>query len=229
MTFAGVHFGWMNESEPKSVQAPPRAFTQGVGTVFQFAGVGTFVLFMFVCCISALLSKQAATGTPLGTVGWGGYTAQRAVSIGMVVGVLMGMSWAGIGLGLQAQRRWSATAAVSTCVIAGAFWIVHSVFFVTCTGSIALSTIAIVLSLLCVTLLGFAIAGFCEMQRDRPPPKLEVLPADYKVPYSHLHEDPPEIRLARELEQRRQKLEVQQKELEMLEEKLKRKMKQTDS
>jgi hypothetical protein len=36
--------------------------------------------------------------------------------------------------------------------------------------------------------------------------------------------DPPEVRLAAELEQRRQRLAVQQKELEMLEEKLKRKL-----
>jgi hypothetical protein len=63
--------------------------------------------------------------------------------------------------------------------------------------------------------------------RDPPPPELEILPADYKVPYSHYHEDPPEVRLARELEQRRQRLAVQQKELELLEEKLKRKLQQS--
>ena len=38
------------------------------------------------------------------------------------------------------------------------------------------------------------------------------------------NEDPPEVRLARELEQRRQRLAVEQKELEMLEEKLRKKM-----
>jgi Skp family chaperone for outer membrane proteins len=50
------------------------------------------------------------------------------------------------------------------------------------------------------------------------------LPAGYKLPYSHLHKDPPEVRLAAELEQRRERLAVQQKELEMLEAKLKRSM-----
>ena len=63
-----------------------------------------------------------------------------------------------------------------------------------------------------------------EMRRDPPRPGHEVLPADYKVPYSHLHEDPPEARLAKELEQRRERLAVQQKELEMLEERLRRKL-----
>ena len=64
------------------------------------------------------------------------------------------------------------------------------------------------------------------MRRNPPPAGFEILPADYKVPYSHMHQDPPEVRLARELEQRRQKLEVQQKELEMLEQKLHNKLKQ---
>jgi len=62
------------------------------------------------------------------------------------------------------------------------------------------------------------------MRRTPPPADYEVLPADYKVPYSHYHVDPPEVRLAAELEQRRQRLAVQQKELEMLEEKLRRKL-----
>jgi hypothetical protein len=62
------------------------------------------------------------------------------------------------------------------------------------------------------------------MKSNPPPPGHEILPADYKVPYSHYHVDPPEVRLAAELEQRRQRLAVQQKELEMLEERLKRKL-----
>jgi hypothetical protein len=214
----------MTPDDPKQIP-PPRAFTQGVGTVFQFAGVGVFVLFMFTCCMSGLLSKQVATGTALNSVGWGAYTAQRAVSVGVVIGVLMGMTWAGIGLGLQAQRKWSATGALVSSALAGAFWIVHTIFFTVCTGSIVLSGISVLMCLICLGLLGFAIASFREMRRNPPPAGFEVLPADYKVPYSHLHDDPPEVRLAKELEQRRQKLEAQQKELEMLEEKLKRKMK----
>jgi hypothetical protein len=199
-----------------------------VGTVFQFTGVTVFLVFMSTCCLSALLSKEVATGTSLGTVGWGDYTAQRAVSVGVVVGVLMGMAWAGIGLGLQAQRRWSAPAAVVSCGLPAVFWIVHTVFFVLRTGSILLPLITALLSLLCLSLLGFAISSFREMRRNPPPAGFEVLPADYKVPYSHMHQDPPEVRLAKELEQRRQKLEVQQKELEMLEQKLHNKLKQKD-
>src|SRR5437762_521388 len=48
---------------PESQQqpSPPRAFTQGVGTVFQFGGVVLFVLSMFDCCTSSLLGKPAMT------------------------------------------------------------------------------------------------------------------------------------------------------------------------
>jgi hypothetical protein len=49
------------------------------------------------------------------------------------------------------------------------------------------------------------------------------------VPYSHLHQDPPEVRLERELQSRKERLAVQQKELQLLEEKLRRKMKEKES
>ena len=60
------------------------------------------------------------------------------------------------------------------------------------------------------------------MRQNPPAAGHEVLPPGYKVPYSWYHQDPPEVRLAHELEQRRERLAVQQKELEMLEEKLKK-------
>ena len=73
-------------------------------------------------------------------------------------------------------------------------------------------------------MLALAVGALREMLGNPPPSGHELLPLDYKVPYSHLHADPPEVRLARELEERRQRLAVQQKELEMLEEKIRRKM-----
>jgi hypothetical protein len=78
-------------------------------------------------------------------------------------------------------------------------------------------------------LAAFAVAALREMRRDPPPVGHEILPADYQVPYSHMHQDPPEVRLARELGQRRERLAVQQKELEMLEERLKRKLDESGS
>ena len=78
------------------------------------------------------------------------------------------------------------------------------------------------LTILFATLLVFAINAFIEMRKNPPPSGHDLLPPGYKIPYSHYHDDPPEVRLAAELAQRRERLEVQQKELEALEEKIKR-------
>jgi hypothetical protein len=183
-----------------------------------------FLGFFFTCCLSGLLSKQTAT-TALSGLAWGGYTAQRAVSISMVVGILLGIGLSGTGLGLQAMRRNAPPLAV---VIAGGgtlFWLFHTVFFGLSTRSIPLTLIACTLSVGFTTLLALAIAALREMRLNPPPASIEILPPDYKVPYSHLHADPPEVRLEKELAQRREKLAVQQKELEMLEQKLHRKLK----
>jgi hypothetical protein len=204
---------------------PPRAFTQGVGTIFQFLGVTIFLGFFFTCCLSGLLSRDVATQTSLTAIAWGGYTAQRAVSICMVGGVTFGLALAGIGLGLQAQRRLSPLLAVVVCGCAMLFWTVHAVFFIKTTGSIVLTTISLAMAMLAALLLGLAAVSLREMRRNPPPIGHETLPPDYKVPYSHLHDEPPELRLARELEERRHRLDVERKELEALEEKLRRKLK----
>jgi Skp family chaperone for outer membrane proteins len=60
------------------------------------------------------------------------------------------------------------------------------------------------------------------MRKNPPPEGHDALPTGYKIPYSHYHDDPPEVRLAAELAQRRERLAVQQKELEALEKKIKR-------
>ena len=47
-----------------------------------------------------------------------------------------------------------------------------------------------------------------------PPADIGVLPADFKIPYSHYHDDPPDVRLAKELAERRARLEAEQVELD---------------
>ena len=204
--------------------SPPRAFTQGVGTVFQFVGVMLFLVSMFVCCGSGLVSKNVAQRHDLMQVGWGFYTAQQAISVSMTVAVFFGLALAGIGLGLQAQNRLSPYAAVAVCGFATAFWAIHVVFFAQKVNSLVLPLLGLALFAVFATLAVLSAGALREMRRDPPPVGHEILPPDYKVPYSHLHEDPPEVRLARELEQRRERLAVQQKELEMLEGRLRRKL-----
>jgi hypothetical protein len=88
--------------------------------------------------------------------------------------------------------------------------------------STVFSLLASALLLVSTTLAALAVGACWEMRRHPPPRGHEVLPADYKVPYSHFHPDPPEVRLAREMDERRQRLLVQQKELEALEERIRR-------
>jgi hypothetical protein len=226
-----------SDSDARSSSPPPRAFTQGVGTVFQFVGVLLFVASMFVCCGSSLISKDVAQRHDLTMVGWsfgaggGGtvvYSAQRAISLSVTLSVFFGLAVAGIGLGLQAQRRLAPWAGVAVCGFAVLFWGVHAVFAGQKLHSVTLTALTFLLFALFCVLTGLAAGALREMRRTPPPRDLEILPADYKVPYSHLHDDPPEVRLARELEQRRDRLAVQQKELEMLEGRLKRKLEQRD-
>jgi len=211
---------------------PPRAFTQGVGTVYQFVGVILFVTSMLVCCGSSLFSKNVAERRDLMTVGWsiplpGGahfYTAQRAITVSVLLAVFFGIALAGIGLGMQAQGRLAPLGAVAVTTFATVFWLLHAVFFASTLGSVPFTAGAGTLAIGFGVLTAFAIAALREMRRNPPPLGHELLPADYKVPYSHLHQDPPEVRLARELDQRRERLAVQQKELEMLEARLRRKL-----
>ena len=211
---------------------PPRAFTQGVGTLYQFVGVILFIASMLVCCGSSLFSKNVAERPDLMAVGWsvnlpGGpvfYSAQRAITVSLLLAVFFGIALAGIGLGLQAQGRRAPYGGTVVSGFATLFWAVQAVFFALALRSVVLAAAAGALAVGFAALAAFAMAAVREMGRAPPPPGHEILPADYKVPYSHLHADPPEVRLARELDQRRERLAVQQKELEMLEARLKRKL-----
>lgn len=224
--------------EPVPVQPldepPPRAFMQGVGTVFQFVGTGLFLVMMFVCCASALISKDYSVRHDWGEIGWGDarqggrklYSAQTAVTVALPASIFFGMALAGLGLGLQAQRRKAPTWAGILTGFALAFWVVHTIFAAAAMRSVAFTLIGLLLTLLFAALFVLALGAIRDVRRDPPPADLDVLPENYQTPYSHLDQDPPEVRLARELEQRRRKLQVEQKELEAMERRLKRKMDQ---
>lgn len=214
----------MSEPDAPRISPPPRAFTQGVGLVFQIVGGTMFLLSFTVCCGSSLLSKDWATTTELTRVGWGSMSGQRALSIALFATVLFGLGLAGTGLGMQAEYRRSGWWAV---IVAGAgtpFWMLQTVFWISAVGWVSFALPAGGLAVLFMVLLGFAIAAARELRRDPPPARHDVVPPGVKIPYSHYHDDPPEVRMAAELEERRRKIEVQTKELQMLEEKLKRKL-----
>ena len=222
-------------SAQPSTDSPPRAFTQGVGTVFQFAGVTLFLAMMGICCLSSLLSKDFASRPDRVQIGWHlpgdppdapSYSYARAMTLSVTFGVFFGMAMAGVGLGLQAERKAAPWVGVIVTGFASFFWLAQTVFAIHPLGSVWLAFPAIVLTMIFIVLLILAIGALGEMLRTPPAPGHEILPSDYKVPYSHMHQEPPEVRLAQELAQRRERLAVQQKELETFELKLKRKFDQ---
>jgi hypothetical protein len=221
-----------SESLPPVEESPPRAFTQGVGTVFQFTGVMLFLAMMSVCCLSSLLSKDFAAREERMQIGWHfsgdpagapTYSYPRAVTLSVALTIFFGMAMAGVGLGLQAQRPAAPWVGSLVMGFATLFWALQTLFAVHPLRSIWMTAIALLFTLFFAGMFVLAVGAVREMRRTPPEPNLAILPADYKIPYSHLHQDPPEVRLAQELEQRRQRLAIQQKELEMLEKKLERK------
>lgn len=213
------------------VHPPPRAFVQGVGAVFQVVGVVLFLSTSFACCGSGLLSREWATQPHFASQGWRlspdappVYSVGQAITICVFCGVFFGVACAAIGLGLQAERRSASAGAVVVTVVALLFFLAHTAFAVIYIDSVLLIAMLALAAVMFVALLALAVGALHEMRRNPPPPGHELLPVDYKVPYSHYHVDPPEVRLAAELDLRRRRLAVQQKELEMLEEKLKRRV-----
>lgn len=229
----------MNAAGPTETgeQRPRHAFTQGVGTVFQFVGVMLFVITFFICCGSGLLDRENATARLRTEIGWHlpgdppnapSYSIQRAVTLTVAGGIVLGLALACVGLGLQATRRNAPWLAVITTLIATSFWAMQMVFSIRLHRSIPFTLLHGGLFIGFGALLGLSLASLREMWIAPPPRGHELLPSDYKIPYSHLHQDPPEVRLAAELSQRRARLEVQQKELEMLEAKMRRTLKNRD-
>jgi len=199
--------------------------------VFQFAGVILFLAMSFACCGSGLLSREWATQDTFRTTGFRTeprgepiYSVAQAITVCVFGGVFFGVALAAVGLGLQAEHRAAARGGVVLSAIGSLFWIAHAAFALRYVPSALIILLLVAVAGAFLFLLTLAIGAAREMKSNPPPPGHEILPADYKVPYSHYHVDPPEVRLAAELEQRRQRLAVQQKELEMLEEKLKRKL-----
>src|SRR6185436_16979889 len=148
--------------------------SQGVGTVFQFVGVIMFLVMMFVCCGSGLISKDVATQSNLTHIGWGIYTAQKALTMGVFLGVLLGMALACVGLGLQAQSRVAAPAGVVISANGAILFAVNTIFSAVAVRSILFTLIAMVLTGTFAILFALVLAAAKEMKRNPPPADLDV-------------------------------------------------------
>jgi len=162
----------MKETAPP---APPsqRPFTQGVGTVYQFVGVGLFLISMFICCSSSLLSKDFATHTTLTAIGWHSqddpadrpsYSAQRAITVILPSTICYGMALAAMGLGLQAESRSAPAMSVFLNLLGIIFWLTHLAFFASIRW-IVMSILCTLLGMLAVLMLVLAIGAARDMHR----------------------------------------------------------------
>src|SRR5205807_914706 len=115
-------------SAPPSEIPPPRAFTQGVGTVFQAIGVSLFLISMLVCCVSSFFTHDAIR-KDLTQIGWGAYSVQLAITVFLAVAVFSGLALAVLGLGLQAMHRKTPVSAVVLTFLVTAFDLFHIYFF----------------------------------------------------------------------------------------------------
>src|SRR5438132_123147 len=166
-------------SAPPPNDPPPRAFTQGVGTVFHVGGVTLFLVMMSVCCLSSLLDKDFAARADRTQVGWHlpgdkadepSYSYARAMAVSVVLGVFFGIAMAGVGLGLQAQRRAAPVMAVFLTTTGTIFWHVQTIFAIQALRSIVLAAMTLAMAVFFAGMLALAIGALREMRRQPPPP-----------------------------------------------------------
>jgi len=224
-------------SQPLPVAPPAHAFTQGVGTVYQFVGVSLFLASMTACCGSSLLPNTITLRPDLTRIGWHWpgssdaaagpfYSGERAITLTVLAGVVFGMTIAGLGLGMQSLRRGAATAAVIVAALGTAFWTVQAVFSLQILHSLLLAAITGALAVLCGAL-SFLSVGAARQMAHTPPPLDDALsPGGPAVPGAA--PESPDAALAREVAQRRQRLAVEQAEVEYLERRLARRLKEKD-
>jgi hypothetical protein len=223
----------IDSEAPRPPRPPP--YSQGVGTVFQFAGAVVFIVMMFVCCASGLFSRESATRTSLNNVGWGRtfddkpvYSAQLATAISVPAGAVAGLGLSAVGLGLQAGNRRAAVMAVALCSLMGIFLLVNTIFFAVTVRSIGLTGLSFFGACIFCTLDALAFAAALELHRFPASDDFDMAFEPLDGPSSQDEAASPDAELQHELAYRRRRLQVQQKELEELERRLKRRRESRD-
>jgi hypothetical protein len=222
-------------------ESPPRAFAQGTGVMLQAFGV---ILLLSTCCVCSLSFLWDPQRPPSLVDGDPSVEQTRRSSnltvlmdepgrLGVMLTIMStsvaGLAMAGFGLGLQAERlraAWGAAASTSLwfIVLVGA-----GVALWTGESSINARIWHMLLAALALLLSGFAIAALRQVLADPPPADIDILPPDFKVPYSIYHEDPPDVRLEKEIANRRARLEAEHRELREMEDNLREKRQKGDS
>lgn len=212
-------------------EAPPRAFAQGTGILLQTVGV---LLFLSSCCIFSLTGIWSPVQPDPQTIesirtnttpepGLRGKLREPAAAGYMVTALATsagGLALAVFGLGLQAdRRRASAGAAFSSVTMTLLLLVAGALLWIGGAGVIA-KLWNLALLAIAGLLVAFSIAAQRNVRANPPPPNVDIVPPGKKIPYSWYHDDPPDVRLARELEARRERLDAERCELEKLEREL---------
>lgn len=211
---------------------PPRAFAQGTGVLLQTVGM---ILFFCSCCICALTptwderitspmeieqairdnrpgvhSIRAALSSP----------ARAGYVFTVTCSTLGGLALAGFGLGLQADRGRSALGAVATAVGVESVLLLSGVGLWVGSAPIPATLLNLLMLLVYAILLAFCVAAYRQVKATPPPADIDIVPPGTKIPYSFYHDDPPDVRLARDIAARQAKLDAEQKELDRLQREL---------
>lgn len=210
------------------VSDKPRALAQGTGLVLQ--GLGG-VLFLTTCCVCGTtgvwdpIPPVSVIEQQSPVAGWADDPGRAGLMLLIVSCSVGGLALAGFGLGLQSDRRGAATGAlvsiglfIATMTLAGAGIWTGDAAFVTRLWHGGLS-------LILLATLVLVVAAWRQVRANPPPPNVSDIPPGTKIPYSLYHDDPPDVRLARELADRRARLDAERLELDRLEQELRDKQK----
>lgn len=220
-----------DRSPAKPGDAPPRAFAQGTGILLQTVGV---LMFLSSCCVFSLTGIWSPVQADPQTIesirtnttpepGLRGKLREPAAAGYMITALATsagGLALAVFGLGLQADRRRAATGAVVASIAVTLLLLIAGALLWTGNAGVVPKAWNLALLAIAGLLVAFTVTALRNVRANPPPPNIDIVPPGTKIPYSWYHDDPPDVRLARELEARRGRLDAERLELEKLEREL---------
>jgi len=213
----------MESGEPVS-----RPAAKAAGTVMQTLGM---LLFLSSCCVCSFAGSwegheiSRGVADTEGVLGLADYIKQENWGkVGMMLNVMFpmagGFALATFGLGLQADRKGAGLGALLVAIICALIVVLGGMGIWSGESTLFAKVWHGLVSLMMWVLVGLSYVAYKDVRADPPEANVDILPADYKIPYSMYHDDPPEVRLAQEIANRKASLEAQMREIDELEEKL---------
>jgi hypothetical protein len=177
----------LDEAPPgrgSSDESTPRVFSRAAGVVLQFVGVtialSSCCLWSFAGLMQRRLSGLAGEDSLVNifrTAGPGPILAM----VGTCLSFAGGLALATFGLGLQAERRRSGTAAVVVTALNTVFWLMFLAWALLASGGVGRVILGVVMTLIWGMCLLLSIVSADELRRFPPPPGLDVAPPDLKI------------------------------------------------